>query len=91
MSSGNIDFELQNSDIRLITSVPVVAINIKAAVSLGGKQAILACVSGDPASVAVAGTGHALTFHKGCLMSRVDNGTLYVNTNASAPSWAAQG
>ena len=89
MTSGNIDFELQNSEIRLITSVPVVVLNIKSA--LGGKQAILACVSGDPASLAVAGTGHALTFHKGCLMSRVDNGTLYVNTNGSAPSWAAQG
>lgn len=90
MSSGNIDFELQNADIRLITSVPVVIINIKSAVSLGSKQAILACVSGDPASVAVAGTGHALVFHKGCLMSRVDNGTLYVNTNASAPTWQVQ-
>ena len=88
MSSGNIDFELQNADIRLITSVPVVVINIKSA--LGGKQAILACVSGDPASLAVAGTGHALTFHKGCLMSRVDNGTLYVNTNGSAPTWQVQ-
>lgn len=90
MSSGNIDFELQHGDIRLITSVPVVVINIKSAVSLGGKQAILACVSGDPASLAVAGTGHAITFHKGCLMCRVDNGTLYVNTNASVPTWQVQ-
>lgn len=90
MTSGNIDFELQNSDIRLITSVPVVVINIKSEASLGQKQAILACVSGDPASLAVAGTGHALTFHKGCLMSRVDDGTLYVNTNASAPTWQIQ-
>ncbi len=97
MSSGNVDFEMQNSVLRKVGgTTPVIVMNVGVATSLGGKQALLTYVHGAPGTYAVAsepGNANgpmALQFAKGCMAVDTANGTLFMNNNASAPSWTAQ-
>ncbi len=96
MSSGNVDFEMQNTEFRVASTDPVSAITINVVASLGGKQAILMYVAGLPSVYAVASQpGNELgpmayRFAKGCMGLNTDGGTLWMNSNASAPSWTAQ-
>lgn len=96
MPSGNIDFEMQNTEFRITSNDPVSVITINVAASLGGKQAILMYVAGLPSVYAVTSVpGNELgpmayRFAKGCMGLSTDNGTLWMNGNASAPVWTAQ-
>jgi len=97
MTQGNVDFEMQNALFRKVGgTTPIAVVNVVTATSLGGRQAMIMYVHGAPGTYAVAsesGNEHgpmALQFAKGCIGIDTDNGTLFMNSNASAPSWTAQ-
>lgn len=100
MPSGNIDFEMQNTEFRKTSDDPVALITINVAASLGGgKQAILMYMNRAPGTYAVASNPDpdggvrgpmAFQFAKGCMAIDTNAGTLFMNSNASAPSWTAQ-
>ncbi len=99
MSSGNVDFEMQNTEFRVTSDEPVAVITINVAASLGSKQAILMYMNRAPGTYAVASNPDpdggvrgpmAFQFAKGCMGIDTNAGTLFMNSNASAPSWTAQ-
>ena len=99
MPSGNIDFEMQNTEFRKTSNDPVAVITINVAASLGSKQAILMYMNRAPGTYAVASNPDpdggvrgpmAFQFAKGCMGIDTNAGTLFMNSNASAPSWTGQ-
>lgn len=97
MSQQNWGFEGQSGALRKVgETTPAIVMNVAVAASLGGKQALLMYVHGAPGTYAVASeSGNAngpmaLQFAKGCIGVDTNAGTLFMNSNASAPSWTAQ-
>lgn len=85
MSSGNIDFELQNTLFRNVSSVPVALLNFND--SSNRKVYLLGYVSGAPATTATSLTT-PLTWAGGAIIFDVGNGIAYTNAGfPSVPSW----
>ncbi len=89
MSSGNIAFELQNTEFPIPSTTPVQIINVQDATY--GKACVFMYVKGAPGTYAVASSAAGPTaYAKGCLAIDTANGAIFVNSNATAPSWSAQ-
>ena len=88
MTAGNISEELRNTIFPIPSTTPTKVLHIRDATY--GKACILMYVLGAPGTYAVASAGFTTDFAIGCLAIDTSGGAIYMNSNATAPSWTAQ-